>query len=558
VPPANPSLVLEPVLGPPLEAIPLHAGTPLTLGRLPDCEVRLPESEKTVSRRHCRVESDDLGTWFVTDLGSRHGTFVNDMALAANAKRPLRVGDALRVGPWVFKVQQPGSAALNTLTMDDTRGTDAKLIALARPRQETIDRRRLELLIACSKRIQSANDELSLAEAVLDALVEGTGYPRAAIIRPGQSGGFERIDLLGTRMSRHSTAAFQFSRSLLQAACSGQMVQLRRDDGPVPPMSIMSSGTVTAMAVPILLDHRAALCIYLDARADEPPAHDDAAAFCQAIAEMCALSVASLQRRRLESERLRLTEQMDAAMQIQRQILPPTRGELGPVRYAMDLRPGRFVAGDLFDILRLDDRRVAFFLGDVSGKGLPAAILMATTQSFLNASLQHFDDPAQALDAVNRHLVDHAPESKFVSLWVGVLDTHTGVLRYCDAGHGYWLLREPGAPPRCPEPGASGVPLRVDENSRYASRELQLKPGSRLVLFSDGAIEQAGVAADGQTQMFGLERIVMALAPAQGCEHDVSLLVQAVQDFARVDVLGDDLTVGSIEFVAPGPTPARA
>lgn len=542
------------MLGPKIRAFTLaqsagaQEGTcePLILGRLEDCQLRLPEAEKTVSRRHCRFELRPDG-WHVTDLGSRHGTFLNEIQLVPEEANKLRLGDTLRIGPWTFRLGGNDSRAMGMPTMDDTRQSGGQLVTVPKPRQDAIDRRRLELLIKCAKQIQLATDELRLAETVLDAILEGTGYPRAAIIRPSVDNSHERIDVLSTRMSQASNASFQFSRSLIAAACTGQMVQLRRDDGEIPPMSILSMGTVHAMAVPILLDSRAALCIYLDARRDEPPVHDDAAAFCQAIAEMCSLSISGMQRARLEAERLRLTEQMDAAMLIQRQIIPAPRGELPRFSYAMELRPGRFVAGDLFDVLPLDEHRVAFFIGDVAGKGLPAAILMATTQSYLNCALRHHADPASAVCEVNRHLVLHCPESKFVSLWVGVLDTRTGVLRYVDAGHGYWLVRAPGRMAAQPPVGhGGGAPLRVEEDFQYTSDEITLVPGTRLVLFSDGLVEQHNAAGD----LFGLERLTAALDHTDSVESDVAALVRAVHVFAGADILADDLTVGSLEFRA--------
>jgi serine phosphatase RsbU (regulator of sigma subunit)/pSer/pThr/pTyr-binding forkhead associated (FHA) protein len=542
-------ITLEPVLGPPLEPITLGPGKPYHVGRLPECEIRLPEEEKTVSRRHCRIEQT-AGGWQLTDLGSRHGTAINDQVLQPNQSVILGISDLVRIGPWVLRVQDHLTRALGTMTTDDTR-SGARLVPVSIGSRQSIDKRRLEQLISVSKRIQTANDEAALAEGVLDALLDGTGYPRAAILRAENRAEFERVDVLGQRAAPHSRAMFQFSRSLIRAACAGRPVQLRSDDLPLPPMSILTNGSVTAMAVPVLLDGRAVLCIYLDARQDETPPHDDAAAFCQTIAEMCGLSLASMQRQRAEAERLRLTEQMDAAMQVQRQILPPPEGELPGIRYAMELRPGRHVAGDLFDIMPLGDGHVAFFIGDVSGKGLPAAILAATTQAFLASALLQSNDPARALNAVNKYLARHAPENKFVSLWLGVIDTRTGLLNYVDAGHSYWLLRVPGSiAPASVAERPDGPPLRVDEDFVYSGGSCTLAPGSRIILYSDGVAEQVppGCTAD---EGFGFERTIATLASGTTAMTEVHALVRAVQAYAQSEVLGDDLTVASVEYLGP-------
>ncbi len=538
-------ITLEPVLGPPLAPMTLAPGKVYTIGRLPECEIKLPEDEKTVSRRHCQIHADREG-WQLTDLGSRHGTALNDRILSANQPLELSLGDLIRIGPWVLRVQDQLTRALGTITTDDTR-SNARLVPVLVGKKQAIDKRRLELLISVSKKIQTATDEAALAEAVVDALLDGTGYPRTAVLRAGERVDFERVDVLGQRASPTSRAPFQFSRSLIKAACAGRPVQLRSDEIPLPPMSILTNGSVTAMAVPVLMDGKAVLCLYLDARQDEPAPFEDAAEFCGTIAEMCALCMASIQRQRTEAERVRLTEQMDAAMLIQRQILPAPRGRLGRVQYAMELRPGRFVAGDLFDILALDDHRVAFFIGDVAGKGLPAAILAATTQAFLNAALLQHADPAPALCAMNRYLSLHAPENKFVSLWAGVLDTRSGELRYVDAGHSYWLLREPGGVPTSVDERPDGVPLRVDEEFIYHSRVRTLAPGSRIILFSDGVAEQTPPSGK-QDEAFGLPRTIDILSAEHDADQEVSKLVRAVQQFAQSEVLADDLTVASIAF----------
>lgn len=559
---AVPDLTLEAVLGPALAPIPLTSGSSVTLGRLPECEVQLPESEKTVSRKHCIFEArlDPRPAWYLTDIGSRHGTFLNNAQLPPHVARELKSGDTIRVGPWVFRLAPRDGRAQGMVTVDDkdsvgTANGQGKLVTVTHVDQFSIDRRRLELLIQCAKNIQSCADEHQLAACVVDALLEGTGYPRIAIVRPA-SDSVQTLAVLASKTAASSTATFQFSRSLVAAACSGQMVQLRFDDAAMamPAMSIMSVGMTTAMAVPVFLDKSVSMCFYLDARQDERPVHDDAAAFCQAIAEMSSLSLANMQRTRMHVERLRMAEQMEAASQIQRQILPPTAGSFGTVAYAMELRAGRFVAGDLFDFIRLDDRRIAFFLGDVAGKGVPAAILMATTQSFLNAALAaNPDDPADAVRLVNTHLVQHSPEGKFVSLWVGVLDMITGRLRFCDAGHGYAMVVSPGAPPREIQATiGKSMPLRVLEDAEFRAEDMTLAPGSRIVLFSDGVVEQTGSTDGSGEQPFGLERVSSTLAASASAQDDVQLLVRAVVRHAASESLADDLTVASIELRSLG------
>ena len=154
-----------------------------------------------------------------------------------------------------------------------------------------------------------------------------------------------------------------------------------------------------------------------------------------------------------------------------------------------------------------------------------------------------------AVTAANAHLVPHCPGNKFVSLWLGVLDTLTGDLTYVDAGHGHWLMRLPGGTPQqvvVREGG--GAPLRVIDDMEYVSNRIRIEPGTRIVLYSDGVVEQRDPA---ETEEFGLERLVAAIQPAADPDAEVQMVVQAVYRFAQTDVLGDDLTVGSILYEGP-------
>jgi sigma-B regulation protein RsbU (phosphoserine phosphatase) len=236
---------------------------------------------------------------------------------------------------------------------------------------------------------------------------------------------------------------------------------------------------------------------------------------------------------------------MRAAQDIQRQILPPARGRFGPLSYALQIYPGQIVAGDLFDIFPVDPGRVAFFIGDVVGKGLPAALVMAVTQTALSACLRRGDDLAQAVQHANAHLIRTLPDNRFVSLWCGVVELSTGKVRYVDAGHGYALLRLPGADAR-PVASEGGPPLRCADEP-YAIDELTLSPGSRLWLYSDGVIEQPGPTGE----LFGLQRTLAALAPPRSAEAELDDLVRGVRQHAGANGthgLADDLTVVALSF----------
>lgn len=540
-------LHLEPVEGPPLGPIAIEPGRMTTLGRSSTCDIQLTDAG--ISRHHASI-NHRAPLWFVTDLGSRQGTALNGVPLVADRATPLRDGDLIRLTPWTFRVKAGASNLFRTLTMDDSVSPQ-RVERIAIDTIASLARHRLDLLIECSAAINSATDEESLAGVVLDAAIAGTGFTRAAVIRPVGAG--NEVQVIGYRGPEGAAgpsepgtlSAMAFSRSLLKAASGGQMARLATDPSIPTADSIVSLGITSALCAPIMLGSSIASFLYLDARREEARVHPDAAAFSQAIARICGLALANLKRLDLEGRQRQLDRDLVAARQAQELIMPAERGVVGCLQYAMRVRPGRLVAGDLFDVVPLDDGRVGVFIGDVTGEGIGAAILMATAQSYLHAALLRYGDPAMALDEVNRFVTHRSALDKFVSLWVGVFDGAAGVVSYADAGHGHWLWKPAGERPRRVI-GAGGLPVGIDPQCQYETVRHPLGPGDRLILFSDGAIEQDALSGG----RFGLDRVIDVLGASRSVQQDVESLFEAVEAFAGSVNLADDTTVASMEFTA--------
>jgi serine phosphatase RsbU (regulator of sigma subunit) len=248
----------------------------------------------------------------------------------------------------------------------------------------------------------------------------------------------------------------------------------------------------------------------------------------------------------LEKRQLRLEEDLRGARQAQAFLGPRADGVIGSVSFAGRTEPGRVVAGDLFDIFSLDDGRVAVCFGDVTGQGMPAAIQMTAVASYLRAALARYGEPAAATAAVNRYLAERTPEHVFSSLWAGVLDAAAGTLIYVDAGHGHWCVRRLGAAPRAAgRPG--GLLIGIDPDYHYEAESIEVRPGDRVILMSDGVIERA--SPDGE--QFGMNRALDALAGATSPAEDVQLLFAASAQFAETGSIADDTTVASIELLGP-------
>jgi serine phosphatase RsbU (regulator of sigma subunit)/pSer/pThr/pTyr-binding forkhead associated (FHA) protein len=537
------SLRLEPIAGPPIDPVDLPAPGPHRVGRATTSDIQLDYG--TVSRRQAIIVLQD-NQWLIMDQTSRHGTYVNGVRLEPGEPIPIHPNDLVRLGPWTFRVRDPSSVQTSLSTTNDVHSARHRIETVESTGHHEFAQHRLDLIIECAAGAHGAADLQSLADLMLNTAIAGTGFTRGAVIRQVSAGGdVETIAHIGHGRSR---GHIDISRSLLAAASAGEVVRLTgEDESNFGGESIMQLGIHSAICAPLMLERSVEAYLYLDARKGEKSMAADAAAFCRAIARIAEMALGNLRRRSLEVQRKSLEADMNAARQAQDLIMPPAIGQFGPVRYAMTRRPGRFVAGDLYDILGIGGEhsgQCAAFLGDVSGKGVGAGVLMAIAQTYLRLCLISGSDPGAAVTSLNDHLLARTASGQFITLWLGMFDTVRKQLHFVDAGHGHWLVCRPGSPPqtiRC----RGGLIVGI-QSGTYEAETLDLEPGMRVVLFSDGLVEQRN--ADGDE--FGVERAKATLEGSGSAVEDVERLSTAIMDFAQTDALSDDLTIASIEIDA--------
>lgn len=253
-----------------------------------------------------------------------------------------------------------------------------------------------------------------------------------------------------------------------------------------------------------------------------------------------------VQRKRAEGE-------LSAAKAIQQDILPhilPPLEHYPNVRAAADLLPARGVGGDLYDVFPVDGEHLAVIIGDVSGKGVPAALYMAVTQTLQRTIAAHSGSPGQLLTKLNEMLASGNSTKMFVTYWAGYLNTRTGVLTFSNGGHNPPLLcRADGTVERLKL--RHGPPLGVVKGRQYKSDELRMNPGDLLVLYTDGVTE----AKNASGGMFGDARLLESVTgvasgtPAEGVET----LKKAVADFTAGAEQSDDITLLITKFDADHP-----
>jgi phosphoserine phosphatase RsbU/P len=533
-------ITLHTLTGPYGGAFSIPSDRPVTVGRSAACDLCL--LHEGVSRRHATILRR-AEEWFILDQGSVRGTFLNGVRLEPTVPSAVSTGDLLRIGPWTFRVNVGSEPTTGTgvATLDDSRMTNQRVERIGTSDPFFGADRRLRLLVECLGRFDAAAGGRALADAALESALHGSGYARGAILRRINDG--HDVEVVATsRIDPMDTEEFAFSGSLVQQASTGVVAMLSSDAPYQAGHSIAELRIHSALCAPVFLGDTVEGYLYLDARGQESSVRADSAGFCEAVARAYGLAVANVKRVELERRQTTIHEQLFAAREAQQFILPPPAGDLGFLGYAVEMRPGLFVAGDLFDVVPLGPDRVAICMGDVAGHGVASALLMAMTQSQLNAQIRATGDPAVAAAAVNRYVVERTGGGRFVSLWVGVFDA-SGELRYVDAGHGHWFHAAPGAAP-VKLAATRGIPLGINAEFHYSSATIALEPGARIYLYSDGIIEQRNPAGE----EFGPDRLSQVVGSGRTPTEDVQQAFAAMVSFAGAVALVDDATIASIHF----------
>lgn len=514
-----------------IQPLPLPPDGPCLIGRSSEADWRIHDS--SLSRRHASIEMK-AEDWFLTDLSSRHGTSVNDRRLEPGVPVPIQDGDVIAFGGW--RCRCTSGSARPGVTTPFSPGLDMAASVSAIPAQQLggIAQRGLDVLMELTTKIGCAASREAVAQAAAEAVRSATGCRRVVLVEP------ESDTELGILASTTEKSP-RVSRSLIEQASRHGLVQLTAKAGQSDQaQSIMDLGIRSAICAPIMVDGSPSAFMMIDTRDTEGVVPSDAASFCQSVATLAGLAFQRISAASMAERHQQIQSDLDAARRAQELLSPPQSGRFGATSYQFESIPGRIVAGDLFDIFPISDRRTAFFLGDVSGKGVGAAMLMAACQSLLRTHLLSGDDLASAMMVVNTDLHARTEDSKFITMVSGVIDAESGEVEIVDAGHGMCILITPGArPERVDLPG--GLPIGIVASTTYDSSRLAMPAGARLILFSDGAVEQTNLSG----HQYGFDRVLESMSAATGDGRFAAKLVEDIKLYAE-GPLADDLTVAEV------------
>lgn len=251
------------------------------------------------------------------------------------------------------------------------------------------------------------------------------------------------------------------------------------------------------------------------------------------------------ERRALALEKERIAAELSLATRIQLSALPKEFPKREKFHVYASMTPAKEVGGDFYDFFMMDEDHLGLVIADASGKGVPAALFMMVSSALIrNAAVGEYS-PAKVLTTVNHQLCTRNPEEMFVTVWMGVLEVSTGRLTAANAGHEYPILKRPGMSFELFK-DRHGLVLGAMDGVRYREYEIQMEPGTKLFVYTDGLSE----ATNGSTVQFGTDRTIDVLRGREdgSPEELVRAVLDAVETFVADAPQFDDLTMLCLEY----------
>ncbi|MCR9115755.1 MAG: SpoIIE family protein phosphatase [bacterium] len=521
------------------ERIELQGAEPL-FGRHPTCHIVLRET--TVSRRHARIMRRPDG-FYIIDVGSQHGTFVNNEQI--EAATPLRDGDRIRISEvsMTFVDDETGdmlgkdeTESSSTITSDldassiDWEGGDTNL------------RLKLRALLEIIHNLGASLDVTEIFPDILDSIFRifpqtDRGY---ILLTDGLS---DELHVRAMRTREDTTQnTVRISRTIAQRVMSDGRAMLSSDV--VSDTRLTDSESVygmkirSVMCAPMLDSEKNPLgMIHVDTR-------DNRRRFSREDLEVL-INVATLAGRAVEHARLHEREvvnerrrvDIETAEQVQRHFLPKGRPALEEFEISDFYTAAQGVGGDYYGYIQLPGGKLAITVGDVAGKGVAAALLMARLCSDVRYALVTHDTPAEAVNDLNEQISGLVIFGRFVTFALCVIDPAAKTATIVNAGHMPPILRnaETG---EVREIGyeSGGPPLGVCQY-KYEQIEIPLEPGDALLLYTDGLNE----AEDSAGRQFGYERIFETFGRPQDAHRTVEQLTKAIEEYTGDAEQVDDI-----------------
>jgi serine phosphatase RsbU (regulator of sigma subunit) len=571
-----PSLILlkNPDGPAPNKHIPLTGETQIIGRDAEKCQIVIPHH--AVSREHARITVQN-GTYYIEDLKSRNHTYVNSKEVSGPT--PLKGDDRIKICDFLFqfrdeRTQRPGelpdwmkkknqpaededeSCGMTTIEATQGKNNAAQFLEVA-PSE------RLRALLDISTNLSRTLDLDPLLHQIADTLF---GVFRQAdrcfVLMLDEANKPIPKVAKGRRLTMDDP---RFSRTIVRRAIESMQSYLSEDassDANLGPAASIAEFKIrSVMCVPLATaDGRPLGAIQLDTQDRVKKFTADDLNLLTIVANLASVAVEKARWHEAALAREKEQKEIELARKVQLGFLPQTVPQVPGYEFYSHYSPAQTVGGDYYDFITLPGGRVAVVLGDVAGKGVPAALLVAKLSSEVRFCLVTESDPARAINLLNNQMIQGGLQDRFVTLVAMTLDPTAHTVTIVNAGHfSPKLYRAASAKlTEAIATEATGLPLGVLPEFEYEAVTLQLQPGDTLSVFTDGVTDALNPAGE----MFGLDRVEHLLVPdttdsqAGRPERTGDRLVTAVRKHANGRSQNDDIAVVCFGRLAAGLGPS--
>jgi serine phosphatase RsbU (regulator of sigma subunit) len=515
----------------------------VTIGRSRESDILLPD--QWLSRHHAEIRRERDG-FYLLDMGSKNGTLLNGEKV--EQQRRLRQGDVITIGEHVltFSAEEDD----DDFEPEGTQVFPVKVLSdvttkpVIDPTELARQNRLFRLLSRAAKELLVHRALSDLFEQILDLLFEAVPAERGAILllegsppQPVVKASRSRKGQPLTRVSR------SISRRVLQDKVSLLLPNILEDAAFRSQDSILSTGIRSALCAPLWYTSAAVGedavigLVYLDSVMHSQPFTEEDLGILTALSNVAAAKIENARLLEESLEKRRLEQEMRMAAEIQNQLLPRAAPDVPGYGLVGSNRPSRTVGGDYYDFL-VDQGQLLLCLGDVSGKGTGAALIMTVLRAAVRG---HWTEPivCEAIRRINRTVCQNVPDNRYVTFFMARLDPPSGKLTYVNAGHNPPLLVRGRGSLDTLEAG--GTVLGMFDSIPYEEGTVELGPGDTLLVFSDGVTETFNTAGE----EFGEKRLVEIASRGRGLDAPTlqSEILRELDRFAAGAKAADDRTL---------------
>jgi phosphoserine phosphatase RsbU/P len=407
---------------------------------------------------------------------------------------------------------------------------------------------RLALLYRVSQNFNSSLDLDQVLNLVIDEVIAATRAERGFLMLSDEEGKLVFQAARGLDQHTINQPEAQVSQSVIQRVAQDGKALLTsnaQDENWLSDrQSVIFLGLRSVLCVPLQIKGANRGVIYVDNRVQSGIFSNDDLELLTAIAASAAIAIENARLFQVAVEKGRLERELQLAREVQSSLLPESLPQIQGWDIAAQWKPAREVAGDFYDLIKVDPDQLSVIIADVSDKGMPAALYMALTRSILRACMLDSPLPANGIAKTNELICADTAFGMFVTLFYARINTQSGEIQYVNAGHNPPLHYQ-AKDNQLVKLTRTGMALGVEETSDYGQRVTRINPGDLLFMYTDGVTE----ATNAKEEEYGVGRLESVLKECHG-QHAAEVLAivqKSIQDFIGPAPQFDDITMVAIK-----------